>query len=83
MKIDRFLKAALVGLTLSVSAYAVTAPTVAVADNLRVVKSGTSSRLQVPLNRAIVVQRRDRPVRCCDIGAKAGPCIGTRGTLCA
>ena len=56
MKIDRFLKAALLGLTLSVSAVAVTAPTVAVADNLRVVKSGTSSRLQVPLNRAIVVE---------------------------
>ncbi|MEP1765337.1 MAG: type II and III secretion system protein family protein [Sulfitobacter sp.] len=56
MKIDRFLKAALLGLTLSVSAYAVTAPTAAVADNLRVVKSGSSSRLQVPLNRAIVVE---------------------------
>ncbi|MEQ6201448.1 type II and III secretion system protein family protein [Sulfitobacter sp. HNIBRBA2951] len=56
MKIDRFLKAALLGLTLSVSAIAVTAPTVAVADNLRVVKSGTSARLQVPLNRAIVVE---------------------------
>jgi pilus assembly protein CpaC len=56
MKIDRFLKAALVGLTLSFSGFAVTAPTVAHADNLRVVKSGTSSRLNVPLNRAIVVE---------------------------
>ncbi|MCX7567598.1 type II and III secretion system protein family protein [Sulfitobacter sp. F26169L] len=56
MKIDRFIKAALLGLTLSVSAYAVTAPTAVSADNLRVVKSGTSSRLQVPLNRAIVVE---------------------------
>lgn len=56
MKIDRFLKAALVGLTLSASAYAVTAPTMAVAETLRVLESGTSSRLQVPLNRAIVVE---------------------------
>lgn len=56
MKIDRFIKAALLGLTLSVSAYALTAPTVVSADNLRVVKSGTSTKLQVPLNRAIVVE---------------------------
>jgi pilus assembly protein CpaC len=56
MKIDRFLKAALLGLTLSASAFAVTAPTAAYADNLRIVKSGTSSKLQVPLNRAIVVE---------------------------
>ncbi|MGB5863521.1 MAG: type II and III secretion system protein family protein [Sulfitobacter sp.] len=56
MKIDRFIKAALLGLTLSVSAIAVTAPTAVLADNLRVVKSGTSTKLQVPLNRAIVVE---------------------------
>lgn len=56
MKIDRFIKAALLGLTLSASAYAVMAPTAAVAENLRVVKSGTSSTLQVALNRAIVVE---------------------------
>lgn len=56
MKIDRFLKAALLGLTLSVSAYAMMAPTAVSADNLRLVKSGSSSRLQVPLNRAIVVE---------------------------
>lgn len=56
MKIDRFLKAALLGLTLSISAYATTAPTAVNADNLRVVKSGRSSKLQVPLNRAIVVE---------------------------
>ena len=56
MKIDRFLKAALLGLTLSVSTFAMTAPTAVMADNLRVVKSGTSSKLQVPLNRAIVVE---------------------------
>jgi pilus assembly protein CpaC len=34
----------------------VTAPTAVSADNLRVVKSGTSTKLQVPLNRAIVVE---------------------------
>jgi pilus assembly protein CpaC len=56
MKIDRFIKAVLLGLTLSVSTYAVTAPTAVSADNLRVVKSGTSTKLQVPLNRAIVVE---------------------------
>ena len=56
MKIDRFLKAALLGLSLSVSAYALTAPTAVLADNLRIVKSGTSSKLNVPLNRAIVVE---------------------------
>jgi pilus assembly protein CpaC len=56
MKIDRFLKAALLGLTLSVSGYVATVPTAALADNLRVVKSGTSIKLQVPLNRAIVVE---------------------------
>lgn len=56
MKINRFIKAALVGLTLSVSVVTLTAPTAAQADTLRVLKSGTSSRLQVPLNRAIVVE---------------------------
>jgi len=56
MKIDRFLKAALLGLTLGVAAFAVTAPTAVMADNLRVVKSGSSTKLQVPLNRAIVVE---------------------------
>ena len=56
MKIDRFLKTALVGLSLSVSTFAVTAPTAVLADNLRIVKSGTSSKLNVPLNRAIVVE---------------------------
>ena len=56
MKIDRFLKAALLGLSLSVSAYAVTVPTAVSAENLRIVKSGTSTKLNVPLNRAIVVE---------------------------
>jgi len=56
MKIDRFIKAALLGLTIGVSSFAVTAPTAVVAETLRVVKSGKTSKLQVPLNRAIVVE---------------------------
>lgn len=56
MKIDRFLKAALLGLTLSATSLVGFAPTMAHADNLRVVKSGTSARLNVPMNRAVVVE---------------------------
>ncbi len=56
MKIDRFMKAALVGLTLSATSLAITVPVPAQAETLRVVKSGTSSRLSVPMNRAIVVE---------------------------
>ena len=52
MKIDRFLKAALAGLAL-----AITAPApYAAAENLRIVRTGTSSNLSVPMNRAIVVE---------------------------
>ncbi|MEP2027471.1 MAG: type II and III secretion system protein family protein [Paracoccaceae bacterium] len=56
MKIDRFMKAALVGLTIGVSPVALTAPMTAQAENLRVVKKGTESTLNVPMNRAIVVE---------------------------
>ncbi len=56
MKIDRFLKAALVGLTLSAVPLAMTAPTSASADTLRVVKRGTNATLNVPMNRAVVVE---------------------------
>lgn len=56
MKFDRFLKAALLGLTLSASAFILTAPRAAQADTIRVVKSGTSTKLHVPLNRAVVVE---------------------------
>ncbi len=56
MKIDRFMKAALLGLTLSATSLAITAPVPAQAETLRIVKSGTSSRLSVPMNRAIVVE---------------------------
>ncbi|GLQ25856.1 type II and III secretion system protein family protein [Sulfitobacter pacificus] len=56
MKIDRFLKAALVGLSLSVIPMAITAPAPAFADTLRVVKKGTNATLDVPMNRAVVVE---------------------------
>ncbi|WP_370402261.1 type II and III secretion system protein family protein [Sulfitobacter sp. JB4-11] len=56
MKIDRMIKAALVGLTMSVGAVALTAPTMTYADTLRVVKKGTNAALNVPMNRAVVVE---------------------------
>ncbi len=56
MKIDRFLKAALLGLTLTASPIAVVLSTDAAANNLRVVKKGTSRTLDVPMNRAVVVE---------------------------
>ncbi|MBB3992876.1 pilus assembly protein CpaC [Sulfitobacter undariae] len=56
MKIDRFIRTALLGLTIGVSGLAATAPTAVLAETLRLVKSGKSSKLQVPLNRAIVVE---------------------------
>ena len=56
MKIDRFLKAALLGLTLA----AVPAVDMAQAETLRVVRTGTESVLSVPMNRAVVVES-DQP----------------------
>ena len=56
MKIDRFLKAALLGLTLSAVPLAMTAPNSASADTLRVVKKGTNAPINVPMNRAVVVE---------------------------
>ena len=56
MKIDRFLKAALVGLTLTAVPLAMATPTSVSADTLRVVKRGTNSPLSVPMNRAVVVE---------------------------
>ena len=56
MKIDRFLKAALVGLTLGAMPMVIAAPGPASADTLRVVKRGTNSKLDVPMNRAVVVE---------------------------
>ncbi|WP_281992599.1 type II and III secretion system protein family protein [Sulfitobacter geojensis] len=56
MKIDRFMKAALVGLSLSIMPLAISAPAPAFAETLRVVKKGTNSTLDVPMNRAVVVE---------------------------
>jgi pilus assembly protein CpaC len=56
MKIDRFLKAALLGLSLSAMTLALSAPGPAYADTLRVVKKGTNAKLDVPMNRAVVVE---------------------------
>jgi len=55
MKIDRFLKAALLGFTLTVT----TAP-VGTAETLRIMNGETSSALSVPMNRAVVVEA-DQP----------------------
>ena len=52
MKIDRFLKAALVGLTMAV----VNAPAPVNAEALRIVRTGNESVLSVPMNRAVVVE---------------------------
>ena len=52
MKIDKFLKAALLGLTLGIA----TAPLGAQAETLRVMRGAASSALQVPMNRAVVVE---------------------------
>lgn len=52
MKYDRFIKAALLGLTVSIAP----AVHVAQAETLRVVQSGTESALSVPMNRAVVVE---------------------------
>lgn len=53
MKYDRFLKAAIAGLTLSLTA---AAPTMAPAETLRVLRGAASSALSVPMNRAVVVE---------------------------
>ena len=52
MKIDGFLKAALLGLTLGVAHLS----TPAMAESIRVVRTGTESVLNVPMNRAVVVE---------------------------
>ncbi len=56
MKIDRFLKAALLGLSLTAMPLAMSVPAPAAADTLRVVKKGTNATLSVPMNRAVVVE---------------------------
>ena len=52
MTYDRFLKAALVGLALSVAP----AANLAQAETLRVVRGATDAALSVPMNRAVVVE---------------------------
>ncbi|MEY1554744.1 type II and III secretion system protein family protein [Yoonia sp. R2331] len=52
MTYDRFLKAALTGLTLALT----TAPTFAPAETLRVMRGAPSGALNVPMNRAVVVE---------------------------
>ena len=56
MKIDRFLQVALLGLTLSVSPFALLLSSAVEANNVRVVKQGTTRTLNVPMNRAVVVE---------------------------
>ncbi len=52
MTYDKFLKAALTGLTLALT----TAPTFAPAETLRVMRGAPSGALNVPMNRAVVVE---------------------------
>jgi pilus assembly protein CpaC len=52
MKIDQYLKAALLGLSLAAAPLGMTAQ----ADNLRILRNGTQPILQVPMNRALVVE---------------------------
>ena len=56
MKIDKFIKAVLLGLTIGAMPIALTAPLDAQANTLRVVKKGTNRVLEVPMNRAVVVE---------------------------
>lgn len=53
MKYDRFLKAAIAGLSLSLIA---AAPSMAPAETLRVLRGTASSALDVPMNRAVIVE---------------------------
>ena len=56
MKIDKLFKAALLGLSLTVSPLAVLTASEGWANNIRVLKQGTSRSLDVPMNRAVVVE---------------------------
>ncbi len=53
---SKFLKAAIAGLTLSLTA---AAPSIAPADTLRVLRGAPSSALSVPMNRAIIVESEE------------------------
>jgi len=52
MTIDKWMKAALLGLAITASPMA----PIAMAEELRIVKSGTATTLDVPMNRAVVVE---------------------------
>ncbi|MGB7244850.1 MAG: type II and III secretion system protein family protein [Sulfitobacter sp.] len=56
MKIDRFLKAALLGLSIAANPLVMADPAVAQSETLRVVRKGPAKTLKVPMNRAIVVE---------------------------
>ena len=56
MTFVRLLKAALLGLSLCASPLALVTDVSVSANNLRVVKKGTASTLNVPMNRAVVVE---------------------------
>ena len=56
MKIDRLFTAALFGLALCAMPLTMAMPTAVQADTLRVVKKGTNRTLEVPMNRAVVVE---------------------------
>ncbi|MFT7440940.1 MAG: pilus assembly protein CpaC, partial [Sulfitobacter sp.] len=56
MKIDRLFTAAFLGLTLCAMPLMMASPTALQADTLRVVKKGTNRALEVPMNRAVVVE---------------------------
>jgi pilus assembly protein CpaC len=56
MKIDKLFTAAFLGLTLCAMPVMMAAPTAVQADTLRVVKKGTNRALEVPMNRAVVVE---------------------------
>ncbi|MGH1415026.1 MAG: type II and III secretion system protein family protein [Pelagimonas sp.] len=73
MKIDNFMKAALLGLTLAVAP----AASMVQAETLRVVSSGTQQVLNVPMNRAVVVET-DQPFEDLSIAA---PSIADISTL--
>lgn len=56
MKIDGIMKAALLGLALTVSPLALTIPAALHAETLRVVTKGTNKTLDVSMNRAVIVE---------------------------
>ena len=56
MKIDKFLQAALLGLSLTASPLALTLSSPVEANNIRVLRQGTSRTLEVSMNSAVVVE---------------------------